>query len=177
MSKITRADVLTNPRWAGEVERYHTWPVHRRQSVGAHTWQVMRIYWQIWGPMSAPISTHLLWHDAGELKAGDLPFPVKANDQVLKAAIDGIEDQALFEMAGKGARPYLTKQETMQVKVCDLIEMWEFGMVELLFGNQLAQPIVDDIMRAIGEKLSEMPETDQVLVSRYINKPRLSKCA
>jgi len=44
---ISRKSVLTNARFAGMVLRYHTWPTLQKQTVGDHTWQIFRIYWQI----------------------------------------------------------------------------------------------------------------------------------
>lgn len=174
MSKVTRADILTNPRWAGEVERYHTWPINRRQSVGEHTWQVMRIYWEIWGPMSSAVSSVILWHDAGELGTGDIPFPVKRNNPILKEEFDQLEIQVLMAM-GVDTRKCvegLKEEELLRIEVCDLIEMWEFGAAELARGNQMALPIVRDITLTLGGTLDEMSDQDQQLVLRYTSKQR-----
>jgi hypothetical protein len=153
----SRSDILTNPRFAGEVERYHTWPTHRRQSVGEHTWQVFRIWFQIFGPLTPEESTYVLWHDAGELVLGDLPFPVKARNPGLKHVCDVIEAEALINMLGvdplKGISTFQRKQKA---KLCELIEMLEFGLSELAQGNRLAQPIIDDTREAITRLIAQL---------------------
>ena len=164
---MLRSQVLSNARFAGQTLRYHTWPIHRQQSVGEHTWQCCRIYWQIFGPLPPEASTYLIWHDAGELAVGDLPFPVKAQNPTLKAKIDWLEEEAVVRMGG----PISSKYDEVikrRAKCADLIEMWEMGHTELLLGNKFAKPIIDDIRKAIQE-LPLTPD-DAVAVEAYLNK-------
>lgn len=176
---ISRADVLSNARLAGEVERYHTWPTHRRQSNGEHTWQVIRIYWQIWGAIPPHITTYLLWHDAAELVTGDLPYPIKANNLSLKAELKGIEKDALVRL-GITAFPVLSPVEGVRVKCCDYLDMLEFGYNEIVMGNQFAQPIVDDITRALVALTRDFEKDDYDRVWEYVvtarNRVGVSAC-
>jgi 5'-deoxynucleotidase YfbR-like HD superfamily hydrolase len=159
---ISRADVLTNPRWAGCVERYHTWPTLQKQNVGEHTWQVMVIWFQIFGPLSPEESAYVLWHDGGELVTGDPPFPVKANNPNLKATYDALEANALVGMLGVNPMRVFTTQTKHRAKLCDLLEMYEFGLCELALGNRLAQPIIDDMKEEVLKLCSEnLPEALQ----------------
>lgn len=140
MPELTHADVYANSRFAGLVERYHTWPVLRKQTVGEHTWQVMRIWWKIFGPMTAEESTFLLWHDAGELRSGDPPGMVKQENPMLKEAYDVLERDGLIRMGG----PYqqdVSECTRLRAKICDLIDVWELALGEIMQGNRLAQPI------------------------------------
>jgi hypothetical protein len=163
---VKRNKVLATARLAGEVVRYHTWPMHHRQTVGEHTWQVMRIYWQIWGPLPPELSSFFIWHDAGELATGDIPFPVKSQNPVLKAEMDALEDQAVTQMGGL----LHTLEQTLKVraKACDLIDMHECGWAEVAMGNQFAQPIVDDTFTAL-ERLPLSPD-DGMKVFKYLAK-------
>jgi hypothetical protein len=81
---MNRDAIELSARTAGGVQRYHTWPVLRPQTVAEHTWNVMRIWWQVYGPMSPQVSTYLLWHDAGEGQAGDVQFGAKRRYPELK---------------------------------------------------------------------------------------------
>ena len=162
---MTRDQVLTNPRHAGEVLRYHTWPMHHRQTVGEHTWQVMRIYWQIFGALSPEVSTYIIWHDVGELVTGDLPFPVKKNNPHLKAECDYIEARALEDMGIKVAAP---TNSAIRVKLCDLVDMYECGQIEVKMGNAYALPIVNDVRGNIVELLKRFTPEDRALVSAYL---------
>lgn len=167
---VLRSEVFANPYFAGQVERYHTWPVHRRQSVGEHTWQVMMIWYQIFGPMSQEESEHILWHDAGELVTGDPPFPIKANNPALKAEYDRLECTAVEGMDGP---PNEAREVTrLRAKVCDLLEMWEFGNVELKMGNKFAEPIVKDTSAAIGQLGGRLNRNDWDQVLSYLHSKR-----
>jgi 5'-deoxynucleotidase YfbR-like HD superfamily hydrolase len=134
---FTHEDVYTKAHFAGRVKRYHTWPVLHDQTVGEHTWQVMRIYWQIFGPMPAEVSSFILWHDAGELLAGDAPGMLKILVPEIKPILDRVECKAVDAMGG--ACVPVSDQMRVRVKVCDLIEVYEQCSIELLQGNRLVE--------------------------------------
>ena len=163
---FTREQILTNARWAGLVVRYHTWPTHQTQDIGSHTWQLFRIYFMIFGPLPPLVSTYLIWHDAGELSIGDLPFPGKSLSPRLKKLCDTVEDLAVVKMGGKVIK--LSPLEKLRTKCVDLIDMLEFGLVEIQMGNKLAQPIVDDISVAIEKLYELLPKEDQTAVRKYV---------
>jgi len=163
---MNREQILKNARLAGSVVRYHTFPMIHRETIGEHSWNVMRIYWQIWGPLPPELSTYFIWHDAGELVCGDLPFPIKANNPKLKAEMDVLEEEAVEGMNGisNSLQPILK----IRAKACDLIDMWSLGCTELCMGNKVAQPIIDDTFKAL-EKLS-LSMDDQNLIFKYLTK-------
>ena len=165
---MTRDQVLTNPRHAGEVIRYHTWPMHHRQTVGEHTWQVMRIYLQIFGPLSPEVSTYIIWHDTGELVTGDLPFPVKRDNPHLKAECDFIEKRARVLMGGPPLEFKLSEEESNRGKLCDLIDMYEQGKIEVAMGNQYGLPIVNDVRANIIEFMKRLTLEDRAAVNLYL---------
>ena len=142
--------VTDQARFAGRVLRYHTWQVHHQQTVGEHCWQMALIYEQIFGPPSAEVERFIRYHDAGELIVGDPPFPVKSNNPELKVQYDKIEDEALVHLGI--SIPDIPANERVRVKVCDLLEMMTFGMMEVEMGNRLAIPIV----RRTGDKAREL---------------------
>jgi hypothetical protein len=149
------ADQITGcQRFAGQVKRYHTWPVLREQTVAEHTWQIMRIYHSIFGEPSQDIYTFILYHDAGEIATGDLPFPVKMHNPDIKETMDLLEDRALERMKAPVVK--LEQMGKIHIKICDLLEMWEYGVQECAMGNQLAKPIVDRTVDAIYDYLSKL---------------------
>ena len=46
--------------------------------------------------------------------------------------------------------PELTGEERKFVKICDLMEMYEYGMEEIMRGNRFAEPIVSRTHSAIN---------------------------
>lgn len=136
-------DVTASLRFAGLVKRYHTWPVLREQTVAEHTWHVLRIYDKLFGLPSVAVVRAIMYHDVGEIRTGDAPFPVKRDNPDLKAAYDRVEGKHRAELLGEDPELAVSKDELRMLKICDLVEMWEFGMEEYLKGNNLAIPIID----------------------------------
>lgn len=162
-----RQALLSSGRLAGQVVRYHTWPMLHRQTNAEHTWQVLRVYYLMFGAPRPEVTTFILWHDAGELKSGDLPFPIKATNPVLKQEISRIEADAVQAMGGVN---HLTDvRERVRVKLCDLIEMMEQGLHELRLGNHYAEPIVDDTMHGALQLASQLSTSDRAALQRYVS--------
>jgi hypothetical protein len=174
---MNRSSVLSHPRLAGQVRRYHTWPVLHQQTVGEHSWQILRIYWQVFGPPPPEVTTYILWHDAGELVVGDPPFPVKAHSPILKAEYDRLEHMAVLTMGGPDLDAVVEALSywRARIKAADLLEMAEFGAHELALGNTYGRPIVDDTLEAVRR----IPLTieDRMSVDRYVSSVGLGDAA
>jgi HD containing hydrolase-like enzyme len=164
---FTHSDVCTKARFAGGVKRYHTWPVLHNQTIGEHTWQVMRIYHQVFGPMAPEVSTFILWHDAGELVAGDHLGMLKTLVPEIKPYLDQVERQAVAEMGG--AVSDLTDRFKWRVKACDLIDVYEHCTIELLQGNRLVEGGItwaqEQLEALLGKRLSS---NDTLLIRDYM---------
>lgn len=149
---------MSSGRIAGGVLRYHTWPTLRRQTVAEHTWHSLRIYMETFGPPPPHVSVAITTHDMGELATGDLPFPVKKDNAHVATAMSELEGKSVDRTFGStfGGQDCLecledmTTQDKVRVKICDILEMIEFGMEERLMGNRYADPIVEDMMKLLG---------------------------
>lgn len=139
---ITAEAIHKSKRVAGNVIRYHTWPTITNQTVADHTYHVMRIYHELfagdpdfeWDDRNV---AHILMHDMGEQKVGDLPYPVKKNDPILAERVAIQEDLALGiqEWPSRGMVPDHQKNA---IKICDLLEMAEYAQYEKNLGNRYA---------------------------------------
>lgn len=165
---MIREDVTGATRLAGLVERYHTWPTLTRQTVGEHTWQVMRIYHEIFGPMSPAVSSHILWHDAPEVTTGDPPFPIKARNPELKRVYDRLDGE--WTRRHVGHLPTIGDEERGRIKICDNLEMWEHGLHEMALGNTYAEPIVTDTLAAAREIAAVLGSVVEARVDAYISR-------
>jgi hypothetical protein len=166
------SDFVTDTvRHAGRIRRYHAWPTIQVQTVGEHSWQVALIYEQIFGELSSPVERYIRLHDVAELVVGDIPFPTKANNPELKAAFNAVEDSALETMGV--TLPGLAPVIRTKIKICDLLEMACFGMMEYEMGNQLAIPIIQRTMRA-ALKLTNTLESggDREKIILWLDKQR-----
>lgn len=154
MSLTVRDDI----RLAGRVLRYHTWPHVRQQSVAEHTWQVLRILYAIWPEVPSHVVRYVMGHDVGELTVGDPPYPIKANNPVLKTEMDRIEGEAqdeLFENWMLGDVPELTETERWAFKLAEFIEMWEWGWEEELLGNRFARKVRERCEAVVIQRMNE----------------------
>jgi 5'-deoxynucleotidase YfbR-like HD superfamily hydrolase len=103
---------------------------------------------------------YCLWHDLGELWAGDLPFGAKIRNNGLKEAMEHAESSGLRLL--DITLPVLTDMEKAKVKICDLLEMWEFGTYETHLGNEYAAPVVNDTLAAALKVAAEYQLSEPV---------------
>jgi len=157
--RITRSAFNIDPRHAGDLRRYHTHPTLQQSTVASHTWHAMRIWLELFGPMSPDVSTCLLLHDAGEAGAGpgDVPFGSKRASPSLAAEVGRLEEEQIIRLHGPLYRlcwDRLPPVDRGRIKVCDLLEMCEFGLKDWLLGNQYARLVVRDTRDAALEVVS-----------------------
>jgi 5'-deoxynucleotidase YfbR-like HD superfamily hydrolase len=156
---IIREQILGSTAMAGRVRRYHTWPVIHQQSVAEHSWRVATIHGEVFGPPLSATLLYMLLHDVGELSSGDVPF-------LAKDAVPGYREAArAAEAMGRctlGVRlEELSEGEQVRVKACDLLEMWEFGLIERRMGNEFADPVIACTLRQLDKHLEAWPEWRQ----------------
>lgn len=157
---MTRDQVYSSSYCAGLVKRYHTWPMLREQTVAEHCWRVAGIYVEIFGLPRAEVLYFCLHHDSGELWSGDIPFKLKKHMPDLGAAMRQAEQAGLDKLKIK--LPELTEEERIQVKIADLLEMFETGHHEWKMGNTYAEPIWQDTKEE-AYKLAEPLHLDHTI--------------
>lgn len=139
---MNREDINSSSALACWVRRCHVWPVIRVQTTGHHSARLCQIYCEIFGMPRAEVFYYALHHDAGELFAGDNPASAKWEVPSLKAASDEAETIGLGYLGIK--MPELSQDEWWRFKICDCLELWEYGCCELHMGNKFARPLVVD---------------------------------
>ncbi len=164
------SDITTDPRLAGLVKRYHTWPTITTQSTAEHSWQVYRIYYELFGRPSEGTSYYIMFHDLGEIVTGDLPYPIKSENPQLKKTIDNLEAEAITLM-GISSYVLVDPTEIFRVKLCHMLEMMEFGLQEHNMGNLYAGPIWERCLEAARKLIAQMPEaSERDRASRFVDK-------
>lgn len=162
--QVTNDDVMWSPRMAGSIKRYHTWPTIQQQTVADHSFHVLRIWMQLWGAPRAEVTEYIICHDMGEMGPGDIPFGGKRRSQLLKQASDDLSAATMSQMWGDFGVVKLSDDERRRAKICDLLEMHEFGRCELALGNRLAEPVITDTWGAI-EKIATEHEIEHIVSS------------
>lgn len=160
--------VRDDARLAGRVIRYHTWPHLKQQSVGEHSWQLLRILLKIWPSVPARVLAYVVRHDCGELTTGDAPYPVKADNPVLGSEMNRVEAEGLqlqIEAGFLADTPDLTVEEKWAVKLAEFIEMWEWGLEEQLLGNQFAKLVAQRCIAVVDKRIEDALATNE---SHYV---------
>lgn len=158
--------VRHDARAAGAVKRWHTWPVLHGETVAEHSWNVLRILLQLFPDAPREVLVYVTYHDLGGVKTGDLPYPIKRDNPVLKETMDRIETESWREQ-GISCEP-ITAYWKARVKVCDMLDMWEFGIHDYLMGSCYARPIVAEVGTALAELTTGLLDHESKAVAGYM---------
>lgn len=168
-------NLAEDPRAGLELLRYHSWAVHRSQSVGEHSCQIMRILLTVWPDCPRRMLVHAVTHDMGEM-AGDAQYPYKQLVPGMKAAHDTAERMVTDRMAEvMGAPPAvnLTAHELHVFKIVEYVEMYEYGLRECNMGNKYGQVIAMRCLQAagllMGDKKYDGEYDVRPAIKRYID--------
>lgn len=167
-------DITPDPRAALEIPRYHTWRIIRSQTVGEHSAQIMRIMLTIWPRCPRRLLIYAVYHDMGEM-AGDIPYPFKKNYPELNTGMKKAELEIRnLQRESCGVPPDVALSATEQkfFKLCEYIEMWEYGLAELNMGNEYAKLIAIRMLNEIHKMMpfGEIPDHPGVAqaIGRYM---------
>ncbi len=161
--------IVMDLRLAGTIERYHTWPTHRRQTVAEHTWQLLRIYTLIFGPPDPETFLYIMFHDSGEIITGDPPYPVKRNNPELRRQFKDVEDKAKASLgAFWGFNIPNDCKRSKYVKVAELIEMAEEGLVETTLGSRFGWTVAVRTLDAAYAMLGAFTAVEGHAIRNYV---------
>lgn len=162
-------------RSAGQVTRYHTWSRVRDQSVGEHTWQLIRVLLAIYPAAPRRLIIEAMFHDVGERVTGDPPYPIKAQNPELKREMDRLERGARLSMTRWGIRAPLriSDRDRAAMKLAEFIEMAEWGWDEVALGNRNAQLVLDRCLGVARETIKQpdsLPPRVAEMAGEYVNR-------
>lgn len=148
-----------NSRHIGDVQRYHIWPTVQKQNVGHHTFNVLRIYIEMFGAPNPNVTVAIVYHDAGELGTGDIPFDAKRANPDLAQVAERIDSEVAYTVSnGLYHEGIVTAEEAAKIKCADLVEMLEFAIEEMRLGNvhygwQIAEKIIPAVSVLLNKNL------------------------
>lgn len=163
-------------RAAGRVERYHTFPTIHRQTVAEHTWQVLRIWFELFNEPSTLVTVNILLHDAGEILTGDIPHATKRDDDVLRKRLAELEAKHVSTMVAlkRGTTyyqiPLLRERDRQRIRICNVLEMAEFSCDEIILGNRGGLTILYNTEDALAEILTNhhLEDEDRVRAKKHL---------
>jgi hypothetical protein len=155
MSESEDLPVRLDIRLSGNIHRYHTWPTVGQQTIADHSWQILRIYLCVADEIDPHMVQHICFHDIGETYIGDLPYPVKSENHMLKTQLDRMEQvshHSQLNFWGAFKTCFLTDNDKLLFKQIELIEMAEFGLDQLCLGNSYGLIVANRCLRVVYEQ-------------------------
>lgn len=129
---------------AGQVKRYHTWPVLLQETVAAHSFEVAWLCDFIWGEAqgaSAGLLRAALAHDLAEHLVGDHPADAKRRlDAALHDALTRVEE-AVLEEHDFAYHQALTPEEAQVLRMADSLALMMHCVRERRLGNAGIAPV------------------------------------
>jgi hypothetical protein len=156
VSELWEDIIRLDTRLAGQVQRYHTWPTIRKQTIAEHTWQILRIYSCV-DELNVNTALAIIYHDIGEHYTGDIPYPVKAQNPELKKEMDVLELQSWAAQLTAWEVPHIHALDIADkkfFKLVEIIEMAEFGLDEVCLGNSHGLLIADRCLRHVYKNIA-----------------------
>lgn len=139
----------------GQVQRWHTWPTIKEDTVAAHSFGVAWFCVLIYNfKPSAALLIAALQHDLAEFSVGDVPAQVKIDPEVARA-MDILEDRAI-ELAGMPRLP-LTEEERLVLTFADKLDGLWFMVRERRLGSRVTGMVVHRTHVYLGKLLNEFP--------------------
>lgn len=155
---------------SGLVARYHTVSI-QPETVAQHSWRVFTIYIELWGVPPAETGAWLILHDAPEAFTGDVPFPLKQEVGPMSELVDSLE-RAYWDHIHQGAlaglQDGLSPRDKLRVKICDLLQMVEYGAYRRLSGERLAAIVEASARSAVLGCLERAEATDAAAVREWL---------
>lgn len=135
--------VIKVVRSGNSVTRWHTRRMHKYETVGEHTANVLSIVFALCGndsPSTNLIGATLL-HDTAEQWTGDVPATAKWYMPVLKQNLDDLEMDMMSE--NMLHVPSITDDEKLILKWADMLDLCYTCLGELEMGNRTISEVFD----------------------------------
>jgi 5'-deoxynucleotidase YfbR-like HD superfamily hydrolase len=136
-------EVIKTVRAGNSVTRWHTRRMHKYETVGEHTANVLAIVFALCGdanPSPELIGATLL-HDTAEQWTGDVPATAKWEMPTLKENLDALEDKMMRQNWLK--TPQLTDEEKLTLKWADMLDLCYTCLGELDMGNRAISEVFE----------------------------------
>ena len=143
---------------AGRLKRWHTRSLSGDdQNIADHTWGCFHCYYCLFGIPGSGEFMDILYHDLGEIKMGDSPYPAKTRSSELKSLMDREEAAARIEIIPE-LENLMMDSMPWRVKIADLMDARNFMIVEHLLGNLTARRTIIDCVAALMAHLDSVKE-------------------
>ena len=158
-------------RNSGLVKRYHARLTHRQQNVAEHTWQLMRIYHQMWTGLPERVAIYILYHDVAEVHTGDTPYHVKRDYPKVKEGLKEAEADVLLKF--RVTSPMISEEEHRRIKQSEYCEMFEYALEERALGSRYCDDVISNMLRVIDRDdryVNAYMFTESELICEYLTK-------
>lgn len=157
-------ELTKSHRASGKVKRWHTeWTV-KEQTISDHVYNMIRIYYHIFGVPKAEDFERLILHDVEERTFGDWPH-WEAEGTIAAKAKHELEVQTR-RMLGI---PDYVGFPTSRIRVCDWIEAMEFMADEVLLGNHTLRFKLERLHDKFVKYIEEADSITKMRIQSYLD--------
>lgn len=137
-------------RQAARVERMHTQPLARQQTVGEHTFGVLALLDLVYPEADTNMWRAVLYHDVPEAITGDVPATAKWNYPGMAKSLKGVEQG--IEIKYDLLTVELSERDYAVLKYCDMMELAIFSIEEAERGDRNAIRVAYNCINFLKEQ-------------------------
>jgi 5'-deoxynucleotidase YfbR-like HD superfamily hydrolase len=153
-------------RSAARVERMHTQPLARQQTVGEHTFNVLALIDMIAPEMTINLWRAALYHDIPEAITGDMPGNIKWKYEGLAKSLDQVEKGIITDYH---LVVNLAEKEERVLKFCDTMELAIFCIEEAERGDRNAIRVAYNCIRFLEDSKLDAVTTKAEQLFTYVD--------
>lgn len=160
-------DKLRLMRQAARVERMHTQPLARQQTVGEHTFNVIALIDMVAPEMTINLWRAALYHDIPEAITGDMPGNIKWKYEGLAKSLEQVEEN-IISAYRLGIN--LAQKEENVLKFCDTMELAIFCIEEAERGDRNAIRVAYNCIRFLEDSKLDAVTSKAEQLFAYVDK-------
>lgn len=119
-------------RAVGKVQRFHTEFTIQTQTISDHVYNILRIYYAVFGPPPEDMLVRIIFHDFEEYFIGDIPHWASSIPEIQEFKY---EQERLLWKRYNIPITFFGPNKEFRLRICDWIEALEFMLDEELLGN------------------------------------------
>ena len=148
---MSQLRTIVQTRLGGRTERCHGIPHQGSYSNAMHQWGVAMLMQALWPEDFPRLALHCLSHDVPEAWVGDVPATTKRYSPGLREQLGALEDR-IQDSLGLPRESSLDADDMEKLRSCDHLELYIWGLEQLLQGNMFVQEMVLELENFFRER-------------------------
>lgn len=152
---------IVQTRAGGRTERCHGIPHQGSYSNASHQWGVAMLMYILWPADFPRLGPICLTHDNPEAWLGDIPATTKRYASGVREVLAPLEDR-IQRSLGCPEEGALEPDDQEKFRSCDHLELYIWGLEQLLQGNMFVREMVYELENFFKERPFRFPEASEL---------------